>query len=493
MEYFQAFNWRLYSYWIFLVSFDVALRGSDGSVSKAEIEKHLQMGRDMLARGQLQDALSHYHAAVEGDSENYLTYFKRGTVYLALGKARFAILDFNKVLELKPDFAAARLQRAHVLMKQAQLDEAKEDYMHVYNVEGNEEAITNYYKADELKSEIESVDSLMSVKDYQGAIDALTKVIESCPWSSRHRELRSVCHVALGDTMSAILDLRSTTKLQPDNTAGYFKLAILHYQLGQPQESLREIRECLKLDPDHPECFPHYKKVKKIDKFLSDCQTAVDNKNYKDCIESALKMLKLEPDVKMIVYAAKEKLCHCYLHDDQISTSLLYCTEALAIHKDQNVLCDRAEAYINSEMYDEAVRDYHDALDINDNYQRAKEGMQRAQKLLKISEKRDYYKILEVKRTASKREIIKAYRKAAQKWHPDNFPENEEKKRAEKKFIDIAAAKEVLTDEEKRKRFDEGEDPLDPESPANHQEGFNPFQQFHQFHGSPFQFKFHFN
>lgn len=37
------------------------------------------------------------------------------------------------------------------------------------------------------------------------------------------------------------------------------------------------------------------------------------------------------------------------------------------------------------------------------------------------------------------------YRKAAQQWHPDNF-RGDEKKLAEKKFIDIAAAKEVLTD-----------------------------------------------
>lgn len=49
-------------------------------------------------------------------------------------------------------------------------------------------------------------------------------------------------------------------------------------------------------------------------------------------------------------------------------------------------------------------------------------------------------------RTASKQEIIKAYRKLAQQWHPDNFQSEEEKKKAEKKFIDIASAKEVLTD-----------------------------------------------
>jgi DnaJ family protein C protein 3 len=39
------------------------------------------------------------------------------------------------------------------------------------------------------------------------------------------------------------------------------------------------------------------------------------------------------------------------------------------------------------------------------------------------------------------------FRKQAQQWHPDNFQNDEEsRKKAEKKFIDIAAAKEVLTD-----------------------------------------------
>lgn len=42
----------------------------------------------------------------EGDPENYLTYFKRGTVYFALGKASLAFSDFDKALELKPDFDA---------------------------------------------------------------------------------------------------------------------------------------------------------------------------------------------------------------------------------------------------------------------------------------------------------------------------------------------------------------------------------------------------
>ena len=49
-------------------------------------------------------------------------------------------------------------------------------------------------------------------------------------------------------------------------------------------------------------------------------------------------------------------------------------------------------------------------------------------------------------RNAQKKDIIKAYRKLAREWHPDNFQDESEKEVAEKRFIEIAAAKEVLTD-----------------------------------------------
>ncbi len=93
------------------------------------------------------------------------------------------------------------------------------------------------------------------------------------------------------------------------------------------------------------------------------------------------------------------------------------------------------------------MSDYRKALDLDEGFQRAKEGLQTAQKRQKQASKRDYYKILGVRRNANKRTINKAYRKLAQKWHPDNFQDEEEKKAAEKRFMDIAAAKEVLSDD----------------------------------------------
>jgi len=67
-------------------------------------------------------------------------------------------------------------------------------------------------------------------------------------------------------------------------------------------------------------------------------------------------------------------------------------------------------------------------------------------------EKKDYYSVLEVPREATAEQIKAAYRKMALKYHPDRNPDNKE---SEKKFKEAAEAYEVLSDDAKRKQYDQ--------------------------------------
>lgn len=127
----------------------------------------------------------------------------------------------------------------------------------------------------------------------------------------------------------------------------------------------------------------------------------------------------------------------------------------------------KGEALLAKEIWEEAVRAFERAVEGSGRRDRdVLNRLQKAQRLLKQSKRKDYYKVLDVPRDADTKTIKKAFRKAAMKAHPD-------KGGSEAKMAAVNEAYEVLSNPELRQRFDNGDDPNDTGS-----QGGNPFAGF---------------
>ncbi|KAL3124072.1 hypothetical protein niasHT_004661 [Heterodera trifolii] len=480
------------------------------SSQRKEIEKHLEQGKHWLSKGQFQEALQHYHQAVALDPTDYQIYYRRATVFLASGKVNAALPDLDKVVELKPDFVAGRIQRANLLFKKGNLKEAQADFEIALGHEpDNAETHERLQKINHIQTLIDHGLRHFDSRDYVSAEQMFNDAIEHCQWDAELHRKRSRCRLARGDTQNAIADIRAVARLVPDSTETFLELSQIYYEIGDVENAMGQIRECLHLNPEHKQCFPFYKKIKKLTKMRQDLEKSVQDEKWMDCLEKAKSVLRFEREVDQIQMDVYKHTCKCNVKLGHVAEAIQECTEVLKYgdENDLDVLLDRGEAFLENEQYEKAVEDFQKAVNAHEGSRRAKEQLNRAQKLLKLSKKKDYYKILGVRRNADKRQIMKAYRKLAQQWHPDLFQDDAEKQRAQDKFIDIANAKDVLTDPEKRRRYDAGEDPLDPQGGGGGQQfhqwrwsggqggGFNPFGEgFNPFgeNDGGFNFKFNF-
>ena len=90
-----------------------------------------------------------------------------------------------------------------------------------------------------IESAIQQARQHFNDANYMAAIDLLARPVELCPWDAELHQLRASCYELVGDFAKAILDIRPTTKLIPDNTAGYLKLSTLLYSQGYAEDSLK--------------------------------------------------------------------------------------------------------------------------------------------------------------------------------------------------------------------------------------------------------------
>ncbi|ETO13409.1 dnaJ like protein, partial [Reticulomyxa filosa] len=188
---------------------------------------------------------------------------------------------------------------------------------------------------------------------------------------------------------------------------------------------------------------------------------AYNNGNLKEAVDKYTQCVQLDPcnhAFNSVVYCNRSAV---WLRQQNFKQAFEDCS--LAIQFDSTnvkAYVRRSQAALELGKFVDATNDAEKACQLdksNIDYQRH---LQHCKMELKKSTRKNYYKILDVGNEIEEKELEKAFRKQAMKWHPDRFSAGteEEQKAAEEKFKEIGEAYEVLKDSKLRYKYDQGYD-----------------------------------
>ncbi|OJA12494.1 hypothetical protein AZE42_11885 [Rhizopogon vesiculosus] len=501
-------------------------------------------GDALLSAGQFSDAAKAYSDAILISPADYLLFYKRATAYFSLSRHASALDDFAKVLALTGgEFDPALMMMAKIHTKDGDWPRAKKVLAtYTTKVPGDQAANDMLLDINEAETVASKALKARRAQLWTVCSEAATQALRVASHSSELRQTRADCNLASGDVQGAVLDLTRLSHLSHPNTPSLMRIFRLSYFLLPPSQSsshLAPLKQCLHLDPDSPSCLPAHRLAKSLDKGFSKLTKLLEANDWKgalkhvvgtakdfpgdgfaytfqdtllengtpDMLAPSLSKLPLpnvlssSPRRALILHAA----CRAYLKLNNAKKGELWCDELLAMSEDTlRALSDmggdanaevdawvvKGEAMLIREEWEDAVRAFERAFESSGRSDRdVLARLQKAQRLLKQSKQKDYYKVLGVARDADAKTIKKAFRKAAMTAHPD-------KGGSEAKMAQVNEAYEVLSKPGKprwtnnifvilaqlifaelRQRFDNGDDPNDPSS-----QGGAPFTGY----GTPF-------
>lgn len=291
---------------------------------------------------------------------------------------------------------------------------------------------------------------------------------------------------AFGDALSEVF---RALRLNPRSMESHTLLGDIYIHQGEYSNALASFKKALKFDPENTKIGKSIKRAKKITKAVSAFESAINDQQWGEALEHFVVLQELTPQVTDNVHIM-QKLAKAQLESRKFQETLATCEKILSLNSNSvEALLLRGEAHLMQDNFQEARNDFNAARQINPNEHRILEALQRLERKEKMALRKDYYKIMGVSKEATHSEIKKAYRKLALANHPDKHPDGE-KEQYVLKFQEITEAYEILSDQEKRGRYDRGEDTNQQQqgggNPFGH--GFNPFGggggfQFHFQHG----------
>lgn len=418
-------------------------------------------GNQQYSRKNYEEAVKLYTEAIELAPEVVRYYGNRSAAHMMLSAYDKALEDAQSAIKLDENFLKGYYRAAKCHLAMGSIKNAIMYLEKVLEKDPKNKDAQNDLRTTQMVQEYESsAFKAYDKKEYGKVVFCMKRILEVCPACMTYQVLKAEALCLMRKYSESITDVQNILRSDPLNSdALYVKGLCLYYQ-DIVDKAYQHFNAVLRNDPDHTKAMLALKKAKRLQSKKQEGNESFSKGQYHKAYDIYTEALQIDPVNK----ATNAKL---YYNRALVGSKLKKTEEAIddcnqAIELDHAYLkayITRARCYMESEKYEEAVRDYEKVFKMNRcrEYRRLLED---AKLELKKSKRKDYYKILGVSKGATEDEIKKAYRKEALKHHPDRHSgaTEEEKKAEEVLFKEVNEAYSILSDQRKRARYDSGQD-----------------------------------
>lgn len=367
-----------------------------------------------MSNGSYEAALEDCTRAADLEPNNPKILLRLARIYTSLGRPEEAMLTFGRIQPppSAKDMAAAKEMQHHVRAAQSALDSGTSGSMVLH------------------------------------ALDQAEKLLgPRAPKPRKWQLMRGNAYLkmgganSLGEAQNVAMSLLRQNSQDPE--ALVLRGRALYSQ-GDNDTAITHFRKALSCDPDFRDGIKWLRTVQRLDRMKEEGNAEYKAGRWQSAFDKYSAALEVDRGNKATNAKILQNRALCRLKMRQYEEAIADCEKAVSL--DSSYLKARktkANALGLSEKWEDAVKEWKAIQELDPEDRNIAKEIRKAELEVKKSQRKDYYKILNVAKDADDNTIKKAYRKLAIVHHPDKNPNDEQ---AAERFKDIGEAYETLSD-----------------------------------------------
>lgn len=431
-------------------------------------------GNEFYKKKEYVKALEMYTKAHELHPTNAIYLGNRSAVYIAQENWTQALRDSKEATKVDKTYVKGYSREIKCNIALGNVAAARSSIENIRNnvkLDGDFDTIfkLELQQLKHLENAIQQAKNSEAKKEYRQA-SYYYKVASQAAVADKNLHINHIKNTALaGQVMDAHKMIFDVLQKNSNDANAILVRGICFHLEDNTEKALTHFSQALRLAPDLTEAKTYRMICKKIKEVKEKGNACFKEQNYTQAIEVYTEALTIDPpnracNAKLLFNRAlaRSKIKETDPDKAEARDRLIKKDCDSAIEFDEKyVKAYRRRALVNQNLgeHDQAVRDFETVAKLEPTREN-KQAVQQAKKQAKLAERKDYYKILKVSKDAEEKDLKKAYKKMALVHHPDRHSSasEEEKLKHEKAFKDVNEAFSVLSDPQKRHRYDNGMD-----------------------------------